>query len=236
MLNKQCMSCACAIRKKLTGISGDGVLDECEYIVYCENARKDIFIHMMFMDNVEHNKTDCPYFISRDDAKDMLHAEYGEHEINIAEAILYAVYKVKPEIVVTSGDLLVFSGVTELDIPYAKHGEAAMNIVDVVLGAVYDVRPEVEPTGENSLLYGDPYYHIEEVIGDIIQACIDEKKEPEDDPVDAVTVYTDDETLWVNSGERCEIRISGLKHLKGIKAVKAVMYKSDNIKDVMILG
>jgi hypothetical protein len=100
--------------------------------------------------------------------------------------------------------------VADESIPYVRHGESAMNIVDVVLGAVYEVRPEIEPTGENSLLYGDPYYHIEEVIGDIIQACIDGNKEPEDDPVDAVTVHTDGGTMWVNSGERCEIRISGM--------------------------
>lgn len=124
---------------------------------------------------------------------------------------------------------------TDEEIPYVKHGEAAMSIIDIVLDAVYEVKPEIVSDGEDSLIYGDLYYHIEEVIGGIIQKCIDEDAESICNLTEEVKVHTDGNTLWVNSGGRCEVRIAGLGDLKYMRATKAVMYKSDNIKDVMIL-
>lgn len=52
----------------------------------------------------------------------------------------------------------------------------------------------------------------------------------------AVTVHTDGNTIWVNSAERCEVRICGLRDLKGTQAVKAVMSDSDNLKEVTVTG
>lgn len=126
--------------------------------------------------------------------------------------------------------------IADENIPYVKHGESAMNIVDLVLDAVYVVKPEIAPNGEDSLIHGGLYYHIEEIIGGIIQKCIDEEDEFICNLTEEVEVHTDGNTLWVNSGSRCEVRIAGLGDLKGMRSTKAVMYKSDNIKDVMIIG
>lgn len=117
-----------------------------------------------------------------------------------------------------------------------RHGEAVMNIVDVLLGAVYEIRPDIAPSDENLLLHGDLYCHVEKTIGDIIQVRIDENVEFMHNLTEEVGVHTDGDTLWVNSTSRCEVRIAGLRHLNGMRDAKAVMYKSDNIKDVMILG
>lgn len=52
--------------------------------------------------------------------------------------------------------------------------------------------------------------------------------------ITAVTVHTDERTIWVNSAERCEVCIGGLRGLKGTQAVKGVMTTiGDNI-DVII--
>lgn len=50
-----------------------------------------------------------------------------------------------------------------------------------------------------------------------------------------VTVHTDEKTIWVNSADGCEIRICGLKNLKGLKEVKAVLHDEGTNKDVTIL-
>lgn len=49
--------------------------------------------------------------------------------------------------------------------------------------------------------------------------------------------YTDDKTLWVNSGEKCVVRICGLDNLKGMTSVKAKVSTSlGGMTDVSIIG
>jgi hypothetical protein len=49
--------------------------------------------------------------------------------------------------------------------------------------------------------------------------------------------YTDDTTLWVNSGEKCVVRICGLDNLKGMASVKAMVSMSlSEMMNVSIVG
>lgn len=50
------------------------------------------------------------------------------------------------------------------------------------------------------------------------------------------TATTDGNTLWVNSWEKCIVRISGLDKLKGMESVDAMASLSlDGMMDVIIL-
>ena len=50
-----------------------------------------------------------------------------------------------------------------------KYTEAAMNIIDSVLDMVYERKPETQPKDNKSLIYGESYYHLEQIIVNIIK-------------------------------------------------------------------
>lgn len=87
-----------------------------------------------------------------------------------------------------------------------EYDEIAAGIIDLVLDVVHEQHPEIEQAEESSLIYGEPYYSLEEGIADIIM-----KKYPKKCHVCHKDMLKDGDTFYCENKKCVEYDIDYLK-------------------------